>query len=92
MSFARVWIPIAWTMVLPVAPAPKLWNGGPMAAASATSMVNVSSMSYVLVVGGFEMNAMLTVYFSVGASFAGLGLLKLQARLERWSYQRHAED
>jgi len=49
-------------------------------------------MSYVLVVGGFEMNAMLTVYFTVGASFAGLGLLKLQARLERWSYQRHAED
>jgi hypothetical protein len=40
----------------------------------------------------FEMNPLLTVYFSVGMSFAGLGLLKLQARLERWAYQRHAED
>jgi hypothetical protein len=38
------------------------------------------------------MNPLLTVYFSAGASFAGLGLLKLQARLERWAYQRHAED
>ena len=38
------------------------------------------------------MNPLLTVYFSAGASFAGLGLLKLQARLERWSYERHAED
>jgi hypothetical protein len=40
----------------------------------------------------FEMNALLTVYFSLGASFAGLGLLKLQARLERWSYERHVGD
>jgi hypothetical protein len=40
----------------------------------------------------FEMNALLMVYFSVGASFAGLGLLKLQARLEQWAYRRHAED
>jgi hypothetical protein len=38
------------------------------------------------------MNPLLTLYFSVGASFAGFGLLKLQARLERWTYQRHAED
>jgi hypothetical protein len=40
----------------------------------------------------FEMNLLFTAYFSAGASFAGLGLLKLQARLERWDYQRHAED
>jgi hypothetical protein len=40
----------------------------------------------------FEMNLLFTVYFSASASFAGLGLLKLQARLERWDYQRHAED
>jgi hypothetical protein len=40
----------------------------------------------------FEMNPLLMVYFSVGASFAGVALLKLQARLERWAYQRHAED
>jgi hypothetical protein len=38
------------------------------------------------------MNPLLTVYFSAGTSFAGLGLLKLQARLERWAYERHAED
>jgi hypothetical protein len=38
------------------------------------------------------MNPSVMVYFSVGASFAGLGLLKLQARLELWAYQRHAED
>ncbi|MDT5146979.1 MAG: hypothetical protein QOC58_1624 [Mycobacterium sp.] len=38
------------------------------------------------------MNAMLTVYFVGGSSFAGLGLLKLQTRLERWAYERHAED
>ena len=38
------------------------------------------------------MNLLLMVYFSVGTSFAGLGLLKLQARLEQWAYQRHSED
>ena len=38
------------------------------------------------------MNPLLMVYFSAGASFGGLGLLKLQARLELWAYQRHAED
>jgi hypothetical protein len=38
------------------------------------------------------MSPLLMIYFSVGASFAGLGLLKLQARLEHWAYRRHAED
>jgi hypothetical protein len=38
------------------------------------------------------MNPLLMVYFSAGTLFAGLGLLKLQARLELWTYQRHAED
>jgi hypothetical protein len=38
------------------------------------------------------MNPFFMVYFSVGTSFAGLGLLELQARLERWAYQRHADD
>ena len=38
------------------------------------------------------MNPVLTLYLSAGASFAGFGLLKLQARLERWSYERHEED
>jgi hypothetical protein len=38
------------------------------------------------------MNPMLMVYFSAGGLFVGLGLLKVQARLELWAYQRHAED
>ena len=38
------------------------------------------------------MNPLLTLYFSMGASLVGLGLVKLQARLERWDYERHAED
>jgi hypothetical protein len=38
------------------------------------------------------MSPLLTLYFSAGMSFAGLGLLKLQARLERWDYERHIED
>jgi hypothetical protein len=38
------------------------------------------------------MSPLLTLYFSASMSFAGLGLLKLQARLERWDYERHAED
>jgi hypothetical protein len=54
--------------------------------------VNFSSRSCVIAVGGFEMNPLLTLYFSGGMSFAGLGLLKLQARLERWAYERHVED
>jgi len=39
-----------------------------------------------------EMSPLLMVYFSVGTPFAGYGLLRLQARLERWDYDRHAED
>jgi hypothetical protein len=39
-----------------------------------------------------EMSPLLMVYFSVGTPFAGFGLVKLQARLERWDYDRHAED
>jgi hypothetical protein len=38
------------------------------------------------------MNPLLMVCFSAGTLFAGLGLVKLQARLEQWAYQRHAED
>jgi hypothetical protein len=34
----------------------------------------------------------LVVYLSAGTPFAGLGLLKLQARLERRHYERHTED
>jgi hypothetical protein len=38
------------------------------------------------------MNPLLMIGFSVGTPFAGFGLLRLQARLEQWAYQRHAED
>lgn len=38
------------------------------------------------------MSPMLLVCLSVGTPLAGLGLLKLQTRLERWDYERHAED
>ncbi len=38
------------------------------------------------------MSHLLMVYLAAGAPFAGLGLVRLQARLERWDYQRHAED
>jgi|ERR1700757_763906 hypothetical protein len=64
----------------------------PATEAECCRRVNFSSTSYVIAVGGLEMNPLLTLYFSGGMSFAGLGLLKLQARLERWAYERHAED
>jgi hypothetical protein len=38
------------------------------------------------------MSPLLMVYFWVGAPVAGFGLLRLQARLERWDYERHAGD
>jgi hypothetical protein len=38
------------------------------------------------------MNPLLMVCFSAATPLAGIGLLNLQARLERWDYERHAED
>jgi len=38
------------------------------------------------------MNLLLMIGFSAGTPFAGLGLRRLQARLEQWAYQQHAED
>ncbi len=38
------------------------------------------------------MSPLLMVYFSVGTPVLGYGLVRLQARLERWDYRRHAED
>jgi hypothetical protein len=38
------------------------------------------------------MNALLLVCLSVGAPLAAVGLHELQARLERWDYERHAQD
>jgi hypothetical protein len=38
------------------------------------------------------MSPLLMVCLSLGAPLAGVGLSRLQARLERWDYQRHAQD
>ncbi len=38
------------------------------------------------------MSALMLVFLSAVAPVAGLGLVQLQARLERWDYERHAED
>ena len=38
------------------------------------------------------MTPLLLVCIAVATPVAGLGLLDLQARLERWDYERHAED
>jgi hypothetical protein len=38
------------------------------------------------------MNALLLIFMSFGTPLAALGLYDLQTRLERWDYDRHAED
>lgn len=38
------------------------------------------------------MDLLTVVVISVGSPLAGVGLLQLQARLERWDYERHVED
>jgi hypothetical protein len=38
------------------------------------------------------MNALLMICMSVGVPLAALGLFDLQARLEQWDSNRHAED
>lgn len=38
------------------------------------------------------MNALLVVGISITALMTAVGLYSLQVRLERWDYDRHAED
>jgi hypothetical protein len=38
------------------------------------------------------MTPLLLACFWAGTPLVGMGLLNLQARLERWDYERHAED
>jgi hypothetical protein len=54
--------------------------------------VNFSPRYPVVAAGGLHMSPLVMAYFSVSTPFAGFGLFKLQARLERWDYERHAED
>jgi hypothetical protein len=56
------------------------------------AVVNLSAKYRVVAAGGFAMSPLLMVYFWVGTPFVGFGLLKLQAWLERWDYERHAGD
>jgi hypothetical protein len=38
------------------------------------------------------MNVVTVALFTIGASICAVGFSELQAKLERWDYQRHAED
>lgn len=38
------------------------------------------------------MNLLLAISLSLGAPVAAFALHDLQARLERWDYERHAQD
>jgi hypothetical protein len=38
------------------------------------------------------MNAFLMICMSAATPLAAMGLYELQARLEQWDYERHAED
>jgi hypothetical protein len=61
--------------------------------------VNFSSKYRVVAVGvkrnireGFEMSPLLMVCLWVATPVVGFGLVELQAWLERWDYERHAQD
>ncbi len=38
------------------------------------------------------MSPLIVIFMTALTPVAGLGLVQLQARLERWDYERHAED
>ncbi len=38
------------------------------------------------------MNLLTVLVLTVGSPIAGVGLVQLQARLERWEYERHVEE
>ena len=38
------------------------------------------------------MRSLLLVCIAAAAPLAGIGMMQLQARLEQWDYDRHAED
>ena len=40
----------------------------------------------------FEMTPLLLVCLAAATPVVGIGLIQLQARLERWDYERHADD
>ena len=38
------------------------------------------------------MNTLLVIFLIVGTALMGVGLHEMQAWLERWDYDRHAQD
>ena len=57
--------------------------------------MNLSALASVVMVEGsqeVEMSALLVVGLVAGTPLFALGLSDLQASLERWDQQRHAED
>jgi hypothetical protein len=57
--------------------------------------MNPAAISNVLGMKGFwrfEMSPLLLVCIAAATPVAGIGLMQLQARLEQWDYERHAED
>jgi hypothetical protein len=42
--------------------------------------------------GGFEMTPLLLVCIAAAAPVVAIGVMHLQARLEQWDYERHADD
>jgi hypothetical protein len=57
--------------------------------------MNLAATTNVLRMKGFwrfEMTPLLLVCVAAATPLVGIGLLQLQARLERWDYERHAED
>jgi hypothetical protein len=57
--------------------------------------MNLAATTNVLRMKGFwrfEMAPLLRVCVAAPPPLVGIGLLQLQARLERWDYERHAED
>jgi hypothetical protein len=38
------------------------------------------------------MSSLVLVCIAAAAPIVGIGLMNLQARLEQWDYERHAED
>jgi hypothetical protein len=57
--------------------------------------MNLAATTNVLRMKGFwrfEMTPLLLVCLAAATPVVGIGLMHLQARLEQWDYERHADD